>query len=60
MANFLCRHSRRFMVPTVTKEGKKRLILPSYDVSTGLYFKAESQDVSIDNITPEGVEGVEE
>lgn len=39
---------------------KKGLILPSHDVITGLYFKDESQNVSIDNITLERVEEVEE
>lgn len=48
------------MVPTVTKEGKKWLIAPCYDVIAGLYFKDESQNVSINNIAPEGVIEVEE
>lgn len=32
---------------------EKWLILPSYEVITGLYFRAESQNIRIDNTTPQ-------
>lgn len=38
---------------------EKRLILSSYDVITGLYFRAEHQNVSMDHTTPQGL-GAEE
>lgn len=40
-------------VPREEKKKKNQLVLPSYDVIIGLYFTAESQNVSIDNTTPE-------
>lgn len=52
IVKFLCKGG---MVPLSPgrKKKKKQLVLPSYDVIIGLYFTAESQNVSIDNTTPE-------
>lgn len=50
---FLCKGGMVPLSPGRKKKKKNQLVLPSYDVIIGLYFTAESQNVSIDNTTPE-------